>query len=52
MPEENNETSQKRKDGPKGILKGIGIVLVVLLAIIVVGFGLIVGFCALSLKRH
>ena len=52
MPDENKANVPKDKDTLKTFLKAIGIVLVILLAIVVVGFGLLVGFCALSSRRH
>ena len=47
MPEENNNNN----DWLKALLKALGITVAVLLLIVVVGFGLLVGFCALA-GRH
>ena len=48
MPDETNENQPKPKSGLRTFLKVIGLTLVVVLAIIILGFGLIVGFCALG----
>lgn len=44
-------SEQNNNDWLKRLLKGLLIMVVVLLAIVVVGFGLLVGFCALG-NRH
>ncbi len=49
MPE--NNAPENDKFGLKALFKGLLIVVVVTLAIVVVGFGLLVGFCALGSKR-
>ena len=46
MPNENNQ----KPNGPRIILKILGVIAVVLLFIAVVGFGLLVGACG-TLKR-
>ena len=48
MPDENDE---KQNDWLKTALKVIGLVLAILLAVVVIGFGLIVGFCALAFRK-
>ena len=50
MPEENN-SGKNNKDVLRQILKAIGIMVAVLVLLVVVTFGLLVGFCALS-SRH
>jgi hypothetical protein len=52
MPDENEPNELKKGDGLKLALKVIGITIVVLLGIVVIGFGLLVGFCALASGRH
>jgi len=51
MPDEMNENQEQPKSGLRTFLKVIGLTLVVVLAIVVLGFGLLVGFCALSSRR-
>jgi hypothetical protein len=44
---------EEPEKGPwRKALKALLITLVVLLALVVVGFGLLVGFCALAFRRH
>jgi len=43
--------SEDKNDWLKQLLKAIGIVIAVLLLVVVLGFGLLVGFCALA-GRH
>ena len=54
MSEENkgSENDPKKGEGLKLALKVIGITVVILLGVVVIGFGLLVGFCALSSGRH
>jgi hypothetical protein len=49
MPDEKNENKSERSSGLKLFLKVIGLTLVIILAIVILGFGLVVGFCALKL---
>lgn len=57
-PNENNELTNENRgervgagDLLMGLLKALGVIVAVLVLIVVVGFGLLVGFCALS-ARH
>jgi len=43
--------SDEKKDWIRSLAKGIVITLVVLLALAIVGFGLLVGFCYLGSRR-
>jgi hypothetical protein len=52
MGDENNQPNDNPKTGLRLFLKVIGLTLVIILAIVVVGFGLLVGFCALASRRH
>ena len=54
MPDENknDENNLPKKEGLRLVLKVIGISIVILLGVVVVGFGLLVGFCALASRRH
>jgi len=51
MLDENNENKLPKKEGLKLVLKVIGISIVVVLGVVVIGFGLLVGFCALGSRR-
>jgi hypothetical protein len=51
MPDEQNENQKPPESGLRTFLKVIGLTLVVVLAIVILGFGLLVGFCALGSRR-
>lgn len=51
MPDENPPELTKRNSGLKLALKIIGLTLIIGLAVVIVGFGLLVGFCALSFRH-
>ncbi len=44
-------SDENKNDGLKQFFKVLLIIVVVLIAIVVIGFGLLVGFCALSSRR-
>ena len=52
MPDENDPNDPKKGDGLRLALKVIGITVVILLGVVVIGFGLMVGFCALAFRKH
>jgi hypothetical protein len=52
MADQNNQKNDDHKSGLRLFLKVIGITLVIMLAIVVIGFGLLVGFCALASRKH
>ncbi len=52
MPDENDENNLPKREGLKLVLKVFGISIVILLAVVVIGFGLMVGFCALAYRKH
>ena len=43
--------SDENKDWLKQLFKGLGLIVVIFLLVVVVGFGLLVGFCALASHR-
>jgi hypothetical protein len=50
MPDEQYENESDRKSGLKLFLKIIGLTLVGILALVVIAFGLLVGFCTLGAR--